>query len=186
MPLPWYARITAHRFVRLYAATMSHTYARNYLHLIFATKLRCRILKADAREIAHNEIRRAALEYQVAIDTMGGTEEHVHLLVQLPPKIAAAVFVRALKAKSSKAMNDRGYPFSWQEGYGCFSVSTSNVAAVRKYIEGQESHHRKRTFDEEFALILDRNGFPPEPPREEPSSCVDGASDPDPGLPPGL
>jgi putative transposase len=88
---------------------MSHTYARNYLHLIFGTKLRCRILKTDAREVAHNEIRRAAIEYGVSIDTMGGTEDHIHLLFHLPPKLAAAVLVRAMKAKSSKAMNDRGY-----------------------------------------------------------------------------
>ncbi len=78
-------------------------------------------------------------------------------------KIVGAMLVRSVKAKSSKAMNDRGVPFALQEGYGCFSVSTSNVEAVHHHIEHQETYHRTRPFEEEYALRLEKNGIVVEP-----------------------
>ncbi len=81
----------------------------------------------------------------------GGTANHVHLLLAFPPKCCLATAVQKLKGSSSRWL---GRGFSWQEGYGAFSVSPSQVAVVKKYIGNQETHHRKRSFEEEFTALL--------------------------------
>jgi putative transposase len=88
----------------------------------------------------------------------GGMENHAHLLIQLPPVMASSKAVALLKANSSKWMSEHGIRFSWQEGYGAFSVSASNIAAVTRYIEDQERHHRKMTFETEFVGLLTKHG----------------------------
>jgi hypothetical protein len=132
-------------------------------------------------------MRREAVRYGVAIDRIGGVDDHVHILIQLPPKIAAAALVRAIKAKSSKALNDCGAHFAWQEGYGCFSVSMSQLSTVRRYIERQEEHHSKMTFAQEYACMLVKHGFDGgDSPREVPSSSAEREDAQHPGLHPGL
>ena len=84
----------------------------------------------------------------------GGIEDHVHLLIQLPPVLALAKAVSLLKANSSRWMGEHGIKFAWQEGYGAFSVSASNLAAVERYIQNQAAHHRKITFEQEFLALL--------------------------------
>jgi REP element-mobilizing transposase RayT len=90
---------------------------------------------------------------------VSGTEDHVHILFHLPPKLALAKAVLLLKANSSKWMTEAGNEFSWQEGYGAFSVSSSNTDSVIQYIKNQEKHHRKFSFEEEFRAILRRHGL---------------------------
>jgi REP element-mobilizing transposase RayT len=94
---------------------------------------------------------------------VGGTQDHVHLLFHLPPSLALAKAVLLLKSNSSKWMGELGREFSWQEGYGAFSVSSSNLNAVMRYIQNQEAHHRKISFEEEFRAILKRHGVEYEP-----------------------
>src|SRR6185437_12286313 len=89
----------------------------------------------------------------------GGTENHVHLLIQLPPVLSLAKAVSLLKANSSSWMSEHGMRFAWQEGYGAFSVSASNLGAVERYIASQERHHRKRTFEDEFIALLKKHGI---------------------------
>ena len=138
---------------------MSHAYARNHLHLVFSTRERRPFIKMQWRAPLYDDLRRIAAEYGIILDTIGGTEDHVHILLVLPPKLSVAVLVRALKANSSKMMADRGHLFGWQTGYGCFSVSASNLSTVRAYIQGQEEHHRKRSFSDEFASLLRKHGI---------------------------
>lgn len=138
---------------------MSHAYSRNYIHLVFSTRERRPFIRPERQNILHDDLRHIAQEYGVSLDSVGGTDDHVHILTNLPPKISVAVLVRALKAKSSKMMGDRGHLFGWQTGYGCFSVSASRVENVRRYIQGQEEHHRRRTFVEEFGELLRRHGI---------------------------
>src|SRR5215475_6994120 len=73
----------------------------------------------------------------------GGMEDHVHVLLQLPPVLALSKAVGDLKANSSSWMGEHGIRFAWQEGYGAFSVSASNVARVTRYIQNQADHYRK-------------------------------------------
>jgi REP element-mobilizing transposase RayT len=86
----------------------------------------------------------------------GGTAKHIHLLFALPATSSVAHAVQKLKGSSSRCM---GRGFSWQEGYGAFSVSPSQVSVVKKYIENQEEHHRKRSFEEEFVALLKSCGM---------------------------
>jgi putative transposase len=90
----------------------------------------------------------------------GGIENHVHVLMALPATGSLAHAIQKLKGSSSRWM---GSGFSWQEGYGAFSVSPSQVEVVQKYIRNQEAHHRKRTFEEEFLVLLKSCGIAYDP-----------------------
>ena len=96
----------------------------------------------------------------------GGTADHVHLLATLRPKPAVSDILRDLKANSSKWMHET-FPkmraFRWQDGYGAFTVSYSNIEQVRRYITNQEQHHRRMTFQEEFVQVLERHGIEYDP-----------------------
>ena len=89
---------------------------------------------------------------------IGGTENHVHLLLGVPPTITIAEAVQKLKANSSRWMGEHRINFQWQEGYGVFSVSPSLIEIVRQYIRNQKEHHRRRNFEEEFRAILKKSG----------------------------
>ncbi len=138
---------------------MSHAYSRNYVHLLFGTKGRRPWIKPVIQEPLWSCLASIAHEYSVEVVEIGGVEDHVHLLLNLPPKISVAVLVRALKANSSKWMNEHGHLFRWQQGYGSFSVSGSNLTAVVEYIRRQTEHHRRRDFREEFFVLLRKHGI---------------------------
>ena len=89
---------------------------------------------------------------------VGGTENHVHILLTLPPDLAIADAVRTLKSNSSRFMRESSRLFAWQEGYAAFTVSASAVDEVRRYIANQEEHHRGRSFREELKILLVRSG----------------------------
>ena len=94
---------------------------------------------------------------------IGGTENHVHILFHLSPKLALAKAAQLLNGNSSKWIGEQGIEFAWQEGYGAFSVSSSNLEAVARYIANQESHHRKFSFEEEFRTLLEKHGVEYDP-----------------------
>jgi len=90
---------------------------------------------------------------------VGGTQNRVHILLQLPPKLALAKAAQLLKANSSKWVGEQGIDFSWQEGYGAFSVSASNLDQVTQYIQNQDVHHRKTSFEDEFRALLRKHAW---------------------------
>ena len=93
---------------------------------------------------------------------VGGTEDHVHLLCRFARTITVADWVKELKRTSSQWAKTRGgdlVAFAWQAGYGAFTVSASNVEAVRSYFENQKEHHRVRTFQEEYRGFLRKHGI---------------------------
>src|SRR5205823_5532535 len=98
---------------------MSHTYARNYVHVIFSTRERHRKLLAPIRPELWAYIRGIACNYGIHLAAIGGTEDHVHILMALPPKLSLAHALCAIKANSSKWMNENGHLFSWQGGIWC-------------------------------------------------------------------
>jgi putative transposase len=83
---------------------------------------------------------------------------HVHLLIGLPPALTLAEVVQKLKANSSRWLGENGMPFEWQKGYGAFSVSPSLLPTVLAYVRNQVEHHKKRSFEEEFLLLLKKSG----------------------------
>ncbi len=97
------------------------------------------------------------------VHAIGGVEDHIHLLLQFPATIAVAEAVKTIKSNSSGWMSDEIGEFAWQQGYGAFSVSKSNIAAVVRYIQNQEKHHRRMTFEDEFLTMLDRHGIEYDP-----------------------
>lgn len=137
---------------------MSHAYARNYVHLIFSTLERRKKIVPVLQPKLWEKLEDIARVNGFEITAVGGTADHVHLLVSLPPRFAVANVVGLLKAESSKWMNETGHLFAWQQGYGAFSVSASNLAAVENYIRRQADHHAKRTFEDEFRAILKKHG----------------------------
>ena len=110
---------------------MSHAYSRNYVHIIFSTKERRGWIR-DPRALWAT-LSDTVASYGAKVIEIGGTKDHVHILVEVPPKIAIATLVRAAKANSSKSINEAGHLFAWQQGYGSFSVSASILEKVRSY-----------------------------------------------------
>lgn len=143
---------------------MSHTYAQNVIHVVFSTK--------DRRKLMPNEFRPRMWAYaagickklDILVHAAGGMDDHIHLLIQIPPTVALAKAVLAIKSNSSRWASEEGLKFAWQQGYGAFSVSSSNVPVVVRYIQNQEAHHKKMNFDAEFLALLKKHGieFDPE------------------------
>jgi len=130
------------------------------VHTVFSTKNRVpHLADADLRGNVHRYIGgiAKALECQPLI--VGGVADHVHLLTTLSRSITLAGFVKEVKRNSTKWIRDQIVcaDFHWQGGYGAFSVSASQVAAVRRYIENQEAHHRRMTFQEELRSLLQKH-----------------------------
>jgi putative transposase len=130
---------------------MAHTYSSNFIHCIFSTKDRKPLIPAQRMSDLFAYLGGIARGEGFSLIAAGGTANHLHLLITLTPKLALATAVQKLKGSSSRWM---GPEFCWQEGYGAFSVSASQVPAVRRYIQGQEMHHRKQPFEEEFTTLL--------------------------------
>jgi REP element-mobilizing transposase RayT len=93
---------------------------------------------------------------------IGGTKDHVHALLSIPGMTSFAKAVQLIKGGSSKWINDtfpRQHKFEWQEGYGAFSVSVSQVPRTISYINNQKEHHRRKSFQEEFLELLNKHGI---------------------------
>lgn len=133
---------------------MSHSHICSIFHIVFSTKQRTQLIPVANQPRLWNYLAGIALNHRIGVFAVGGTENHVHMLIALPAELALADAVRTLKANSSRMMRQHSRLFSWQEGYGAFSVSPSNVAAVKRYIGNQAAHHSRRSFEEEFAMML--------------------------------
>lgn len=142
---------------------MPHTYSQNYLHVVFSTKERRKLITKEFQPKLWSYMAGIARNNDFLVLANGGMEDHTHLLIQLPATLALAKAVQLLKGGSSKWVGEHGREFSWQEGYGAFSVSKSKISTVVKYIENQETHHRKITFEDEFIALLEKHGIEYDP-----------------------
>jgi len=141
---------------------MPDSYTHLLYHIVFSTKDRHPLIKADHQVRLYDYIGgtiRAAGGISLELN---GTEDHVHLLAKLRPDRALSDVLRDLKANASGWMHEV-FPslknFSWQRGYGAFTVSYSNVEEVRHYIARQKEHHQKISFRDEFIQFLRANGI---------------------------
>jgi REP element-mobilizing transposase RayT len=130
---------------------MPHTYASIFIHCAFSTRERRPLIPADGTAELYAYLGAIARGEGFSLIAAGGTANHVHLLLELPPPCTLSHAVQKLKGSSSRWM---GNGFSWQQGYGAFSVSPSQIEVVKGYIENQEEHHRKRNFEQEFVTLL--------------------------------
>jgi putative transposase len=126
--------------------------------MIFSTHGRRALIKSDFRADLFAYLGGIIREMGGTALIVNGTTDHVHMLVRIRPAQSSAQIARVVKANSSRWVHEKwDSEFAWQTGYGVFSVSASNVAAVTKYITGQEGHHRKHSFQEEFVAFLKKN-----------------------------
>ena len=138
---------------------MPQSLAKVYLHVVFSTKNRAPLLAHDWRPELFQVLGGATNNLGCQLLIVGGVTDHVHLLFVLGRTIAIADAVGKIKSTSSLWVNQTcglAAPFHWQGGYAAFSVSQSNVEAVRAYIRGQPEHHRVQSFQDELREWLRR------------------------------
>lgn len=141
---------------------MPRTYTNLLTHIIFSTKQRQPFITDNIKPRLHSYIGGIFRELHGVAYNVGGVTDHVHLLVSMPPALSISDAVRTIKTNSSKWMKQQGddfKSFEWQNGFGAFAVSQSNMNDVARYIAEQEEHHRTRTFQEEYIAFLERHGI---------------------------
>lgn len=142
---------------------MSGTYHQIYIQYVFAVKGRANLLQKPWREDVFKYISGIITSKGQKSIIVNGVSDHVHLFVGLKPSQGASDLVRDIKNSSSNFINEQKYvrgKFSWQEGYGVFSYSHSQLDTVYKYILNQEEHHRKKSFREEYTEFLKKFEIP--------------------------
>ncbi|MHA1569496.1 MAG: IS200/IS605 family transposase [Alphaproteobacteria bacterium] len=141
---------------------MAQSLSGVFIHLIFSTKNRLALISPQMEEELYAHIGGIIQGEGCRHVALGGTADHMHCLLWLKPTESIAEIVRRIKGNSSRWVNQH-FPneagFSWQAGYGAFSVSASHLPKVRQYIREQEKHHQKLTYQEEFIALLDRYGI---------------------------
>ena len=129
-----------------------------YIHLVFSTKERRPLLRErETREALHAYLGGISKTLDCPPISVGGMEDHVHLLARFGRKITQADWVKELKRVSNLWLKEQGRAyadFQWQGGYADFSVSPSNLEQVKGYIANQEEHHRKLSFQDELRALL--------------------------------
>lgn len=139
---------------------MANTFTSLHCHIIFSTKNREPGLRSDIEERVWSYLGGIARENGMKAAMIGGIENHVHLLLGIPPTMAVSPAVKLIKGGPSVWIKET-FPgllgFGWQDGYGAFSVSKSQVPEVVEYIRGQREHHRVKSFEEEYRAVLDKH-----------------------------
>lgn len=141
---------------------MANTYSQLFYHVVFSTKGRRNLIDQTIEERVWNYIGGIARKHDLTSLKTGGIENHVHSLVMAKPIVPPCKIPMWLKGGSSKWIHDEFSNlslFSWQDGYGIFSVSKSHVPEVIRYIENQREHHKRQTFEEEYISLLKLHGI---------------------------
>jgi REP-associated tyrosine transposase len=141
---------------------MSHAYVSNLMHCTFSTKDRYPLINSELESRLWPYFGGIARDNRMKALAIGGTPDHIHALLSLPGMMSFAKAIQLLKGGSSKWIHDtfaEQNKFGWQEGYGAFSVSASQVDKTIAYINNQKEHHRRRTFREEFLELLKKHGI---------------------------
>jgi REP element-mobilizing transposase RayT len=136
---------------------MSQTFHQIWFHYIWSTKDRENLITPNLKKELLVHIKKYAQQNDFYVDTINGISNHIHLLIKMKPSHEPARVANLLKGESSNWINQNDFlkiKFAWQNGYGVFSVSQSQVDKVRDYILNQENHHKKLTYIEEVDKIL--------------------------------
>jgi len=141
---------------------MPHSFSQIYIHVVFGTKYRGATIPEEMHKELYAYMARILKEMECNALQFGGIPDHVHILLSLSRNRSIAKVVEELKRASSKWLKSQRPQFSgfqWQQGYGAFSVSHSNLAQVVRYLRNQEQHHKRMTFSEECASIAEKYGI---------------------------
>ncbi|MCK9398700.1 MAG: IS200/IS605 family transposase [Bacteroidales bacterium] len=136
---------------------MANSFTSINIHFVFSTKNRKNLIDDKMQSRLWEYIGGIAKQHNMVALAIGGTNNHVHMLVSMPAALSPAKSIQLIKSNSSKWVNEE-FPnkngFSWQVGYSGFSVSPRQIQNVINYITGQEEHHRIRSFEEEYISFL--------------------------------
>jgi REP element-mobilizing transposase RayT len=141
---------------------MAGTYTNILTHIIFSTKNRSQIITDVYKNRLFNYIGGIIRNEGAILLEIGGTTDHVHIVIKTKAIHSLATITQKIKSNSSKWVNDTkliGEKFAWQNGYGAFSVSASQIDKVINYVATQEEHHKKRDFKEELILLLKKHNI---------------------------
>lgn len=134
-----------------------------WVHCVWSTKNRMPILTQPLRNLLFDHIRKNAVRKQIHIDRMNGHIDHVHCLLLLKPTQSIGEIIKLIKGESAYWFNNqsdiKNCKLQWQSEYFAVSVSESIVPTLRMYIDGQEIHHQKKTFSEEYNEFMKRYDF---------------------------
>ncbi len=128
-----------------------------YVHLIFCTKQRRPILNPGIMKDLYSYIGGICRNLECPMMAISGVRDHLHILCSMSRTISASTLVEGIKKSSSKWIKNKGQEYSdfqWQAGYGAFSIGQSGVSSLRAYIEKQEEHHKRQTFQDEYRAFL--------------------------------
>ena len=145
---------------------MANTYTQIYIHVVFAVQHRDRVLPRSKKDDLHRYITGIVENRGCKMIVINSVPDHVHVLIGYNPKYALSDIVRDIKAASSKMINENGWmqgKFEWQDGYGAFSYSRSQLDTIIRYIQDQERHHSVKSFVEEYVGILEAFGIDYDP-----------------------
>ena len=141
---------------------MGNSYTSLRYHIIFRTSRSIPWITSDIEKEIWSYIGGIAKNNKMSILKIGGNDNHIHALVEIPPSITVSTAVQLLKGVSSRWIHQRFenmQGFAWQNGYGAFTVSKSSVDKVIQYISTQREHHAVHTFDDEFEKLLNMHGM---------------------------
>jgi REP element-mobilizing transposase RayT len=138
---------------------LPQTHLSLHYHIVFSTKGRRKVIAEPWREELHAYLGGIAQNLGAFARSIGGTDDHVHILADLKATHSVADVVQQMKRGSSVWIHQHGVnKFAWQAGYGAFTVSTSQLSKVQRYIANQVAHHRTKTFEEEYVDLLRLSG----------------------------
>ena len=138
---------------------MANTYTQIYIHVVFAVEGRQYLLPRERNDELQKYITGIVTAQRHKLIAINNEPDHLHMLLGVRPDAALSNLVREIKASSSKFINERHWfagRFSWQEGFGAFSCSRSQLGAVIRYIENQQEHHGRRSFRDEYIRLLQK------------------------------
>ena len=137
---------------------MADTYSQIYIHIVFAVKGRENLISQRWKEELHKYITGIVTNEGQKLIEINSMPDHVHILIGVKPTVALSNLLRDIKANSSKFINGNKWiagKFEWQQGFGAFSCSHSQLTKVITYIKNQEEHHKTKTFREEYIEFLE-------------------------------
>lgn len=138
---------------------MANTYTQIHIHFVFAVKFRQAVIHNEWREELYKYIGGIIRNNNHKLLAINGVSDHIHILVGIRPAQSISDLMKYIKQDSSKWINQSKFSqthFEWQEGYGAFSYSKSQLLTVVNYIQNQEAHHKKKTFREEYLDFLEK------------------------------
>jgi putative transposase len=140
---------------------MANTFHQIYVHIVFSVKSRNTLLAKEHKDELHKYITGLVQNKKCKMIAVNSVTDHIHILVGLHPAISVSDLVKSIKIAANKLITDKQWyriKFWWQDGFGAFSVSRSQIDKVYNYIMNQEEHHRHKTFQEEYVEFLDKYG----------------------------